>query len=169
MITQLHDCILERERKSAEGTGSLDWRPDPPKEGGGSIHGQTNPTHRILVADDEPEIRQLNAAVLIDAGYIVNAVEDGLLAWEALRHDHYNLLITDNEMPCMSGLRLLEKLHRNRICVPVIMATGTMPPAEFILQPWFSDITVLLKPYPLSELLAAVKMALKLPLSGPVV
>jgi CheY-like chemotaxis protein len=120
------------------------------------------------VADDEPEIRKLNTAVLIDAGYIVNAAEDGLMAWEAIQHNYYDLLITDNEMPWMTGIKLLEKLYRNHINLPVIMATGTMPQAEFSLQPWFSDITVLLKPYPLNQLLAAVKMALKIPLSDPV-
>jgi hypothetical protein len=41
------------------------------------------------------------------------------------------------------------------------LATGTMPPEEFSRQPWFSGITLLLKPYRLIELLAAAKIALK--------
>jgi DNA-binding NtrC family response regulator len=169
MITLSHDFIPQRESKPSEGCHAFGWGMNLRMEARGSIHRKTSPVPHILVADDEPEIRKLNAVILMDAGYVVNTVEDGLLAWEALQQRHYDLLITDNEMPRMSGLKLVEKLSRNRICLPTIMATGTPLAVEFILQPWFSNITVLLKPYPLNELLAAIKLALKMALGDPVV
>jgi CheY-like chemotaxis protein len=101
------------------------------------------------VVEDEPDIRKLNAETLIDLGYVVDTVEDGITAWEALQHNSYDLLVIDNEMPRLSGAGLLEKLHHDRKFLPVIMATGTMPPAIVTHQPWFPLVTTLLKPYTL--------------------
>src|ERR1017187_5344654 len=65
------------------------------------------PTHRILVVDDEPDIRRLNAEVLKSSGYEVDTAEDGKAGWQALQAvshapDSYDLLITDHNMPGLS-------------------------------------------------------------------
>jgi len=120
-----------------------------------------NSLHRILVADDEPLMRQLNTEALTDSGYQVDEVEDGAVAWETLQLKRYHLLITDNQMPKMSGVDLLKKLHAARMGVPVIMATGTLPREEFTRSPWIQPVAVLLKPYTLTELLGAVKKVMQ--------
>ncbi|MEI9866490.1 MAG: response regulator [Limisphaerales bacterium] len=119
--------------------------------------------YRILVVDDEPDIRKLNYEVLSDSGYLVDAVEDGAEAWEALHTNNYDLLITDNDMPRMTGVELLEKLYSDRKFLPVIMATGTLPPDELNHQPWFAVVTTLLKPYTLAELVNTARNALRPP------
>lgn len=58
---------------------------------------------RILVADDDEAIRYLISTVLADAGFDVNAASDGQQAWEALLHEHYDLLVTDSHMPRLTG------------------------------------------------------------------
>ena len=116
---------------------------------------------RILVVDDEPDICRLNAETLVDLGYVVDTAEDGVMAWEAMQHNSYDLLVTDNEMPRLSGTGLMEKLHHDRIFLPVIMATGTKPSAKTTGQPWFPLVTTLLKPYTLAELTASVKDTLR--------
>jgi two-component system, cell cycle response regulator CpdR len=131
-------------------------------EENGLIHGDQ--PFRILLADDEPAIRRLNSDLLIEAGYEIDAVENGVMAWDTLKRNHYDLLITDNLMPNMSGVELLEKLHACRRFLPAIMATGTMPDEEVKCQPWFRITTVLLKPYALQELLGAVRNSLRSPL-----
>jgi DNA-binding response OmpR family regulator len=65
---------------------------------------QTNPPNRILVVDDDVDLRKLNTQVLVLSGYQVNAAEDGEAAWEYLQANSYDLLITDNRMPRLSGL-----------------------------------------------------------------
>jgi len=45
----------------------------------------TKPPHRILVVEDDTDIRQLNTEVIIGAGYQVDAAEDGAVAWDALQ------------------------------------------------------------------------------------
>ena len=132
---------------------------------GVTIQQRINHRYRILVVDDEPDIRKLNSEVLTEFGYMVDAAEDGEKAWEAIHHKHYDLLITDNDMPRMTGVELLEKLHSDRKFLPVIMATGTPPSEELNYQPWFSVVTTLLKPYTLAELVNTVRTTLRSPFS----
>jgi DNA-binding response OmpR family regulator len=113
---------------------------------------QTSPPHRILVVDDEPDLRRLNAEVLKDSGYHVDTAEDGIAGWKALRAvrhapESYALLITDHDMPGLSGLALVKKLRAARIALPVIMATGTLPKEDlFTRYPWLQPAAALVKP-----------------------
>jgi CheY-like chemotaxis protein len=116
---------------------------------------------QILVVEDDHCIRQLNSEVLLNAGYLVDAAEDGAVAWDILQLKGYDLLITDNEMPKVSGIELLKMLHGARLDLPVIMATGTPPTAEFTRHPGLQPAVTLLKPYTFSELLSAVEEALR--------
>ncbi len=50
-------------------------------------------------------------------------------------------------MPKVTGVELLQKLHDARLALPVIMATGTIPEAEFARYPWLRPNATLLKPY----------------------
>jgi len=116
---------------------------------------------RILVAEDNDEIRWLNTEVLSDNGYHVDAAADGAVAWSILQRKSYHLLITDNVMPKMSGVDLLRKLHAVDKTVPVIMATGQLPHVEFSLHPWIRPIATLLKPYTPEEMLRTVEHVLR--------
>jgi len=120
-------------------------------------------SNRALVVDDVPEICRLNSEFLMDLDFDVDVAKDGMIAWELLERNEYDLIITDNCMPRMSGVELLKKLHASRKFVPVIMAIGTMPGEEVTLQPWFQIVTTLIKPYTLEELLAAVKRSVRKP------
>ncbi len=122
---------------------------------------QPNPRQRILVVEDDSMIRQLNTAALIESGYHVDTAEDGAAAWDALQRNSYDLLITDNGMPKVSGIELLKKLHAAKMALPVIMATGSLPQEEFTHSPWLHPAATLLKPYTLAELLRTVKEVLQ--------
>ncbi|HSY18149.1 MAG TPA: response regulator [Candidatus Acidoferrales bacterium] len=122
---------------------------------------ETIPQPRILVAEDSPDIRRLNTEALTAAGYIVDAAEDGAAAWGLVQLHEYDLLVTDNEMPKVSGLGLLQLLHDARVPLPVIMVTGTSPQEQLERQPWLQIEVLLLKPYTFDELLNAVKNVLR--------
>ncbi len=122
---------------------------------------RTDPPQRILVVDDEPAIRRLHTDVLVDSGYEVVTAGDGAAAWEVLQLDSFHLLIVDNEMPNLSGIDLLKKLHAANIVVPVIMATGTLPQEELIRHPWLPIEAMLLKPYTVEQFLTAVSNVLR--------
>ncbi|MEO6035267.1 MAG: response regulator [Verrucomicrobiota bacterium] len=116
---------------------------------------------RILVVDDDISIRHASAMMLARFGFEVDVAEDGDDAWEILQQGGYDLLITDNNMPRMSGLDLLKKLHAARMDLPFIMATGAVPLEEFIRYPWIVPAATLLKPYSISELFETVEKILQ--------
>jgi DNA-binding response OmpR family regulator len=119
------------------------------------------PHHRILVVEDDKDIRQLNTEVLSQCGYQVDAVKDGAVAWNTLRLKGYDLLVTDNEMPKVTGVDLLKKLHAAHLAVPVIMATEILPLEEFIRHPWLQPVAMLIKPYTIDELVGTVHEVLR--------
>jgi DNA-binding response OmpR family regulator len=121
---------------------------------------QPNARLRVLVVDDEPLICRLNADILQGAGYEVDIAEDGSAAWHALQRHDYDLLVTDNQMPKVSGVELVLRMHEAKMELPVIMATGTLPDEEFAWQLWPKPFVMLLKPYGLPELLETVKWIL---------
>lgn len=122
---------------------------------------ELNGCQRILVVDDEPDIRQLNSELLVRSGFQVDAAEDGAAGWEALQLRNYDLLVTDHNMPRMSGLGLIRKLRAARMAVPVIMATTVLPTWDFALHPELHPTATLLKPYTSGELLVTVKKVLR--------
>jgi DNA-binding response OmpR family regulator len=121
---------------------------------------ETNRRQRILVVDDDAAIRGLNTEVLTYSGYNVDAVADGVAAWETLQLNNYDLMVTDNVMPRMSGVELIRRLQAARMPLPVIMATGAVPDDEFIRYELLQPAMTLIKPYSFDELLEAVKAVL---------
>lgn len=122
---------------------------------------QAHPSHRILVAEDDTGIRELNAEVLARAGFAVKAVKDGLAAWEALHATNYHLLITDHDMPRLSGLGLVKRLRSARMALPVILASGTWPMPG---PQWAQELqlaAILPKPFSPDQLLGTVKEVLR--------
>jgi DNA-binding response OmpR family regulator len=127
---------------------------------GAPLESKPNQPQRILVVEDDVVTLRINIKVLTKSGYEVDGAEDGAVAWDALQLNGYDLLVTDNEMPNVSGVDLLKKLHAARMALPVIMVSGTMPTAELERQPWLQLEATLHKPYIASELLATVKNVL---------
>jgi len=124
------------------------------------IRDQTNPPYRILVVDDDVDTRQLSIDVLASSGYDAEAAKDGVAGWEALQTYDYDLVITDNKMPRMTGVEMIEKLRYARMAVPVIMATGNLPVFEFARKPWLKPDAALQRPFSNGDLLEAVKKIL---------
>ena len=122
---------------------------------------EANPHRRILVVDDDRLVRRHIAEMLIHSGYHVDAAEDGAVAWDMLQLHRYDLLVTDNQMPKVSGVELLKKLHSVRMTLPVIMATGSLPEVEFTRYPWLQPAATLLKPFTGDELLRTVEKVLR--------
>ena len=115
---------------------------------------------RILVVDDDISIRRLSTEMLIRSGYQVDAAADGAAGWKALQGKSYDLVITDNFMPKVTGVEMVKKLHAAGMKLPVIMATAMLPQEEFISHPWLQAVTTLLKPFRANDLLSAVKKIL---------
>jgi len=118
------------------------------------------PSRRILVVDDDRASRQLKIDLLTSSGYEVEAAKDGVAGWEALRTYDYDLVITDNHMPRMTGLEMIENVHLSHMTIPVIMATGNLPTDEFARKPWLKPKATLQKPFTNSVLLDTINTIL---------
>ena len=114
---------------------------------------------RILVVEDDDAIRRLNVEVLFQSGYQVDAAPDGAAGWEALQLNEYDLVVTDNNMPKVTGLDLIKRLHDFNPHVPAIMATGNPPNLDFAKE-YEIKPEILFKPYTTENLLKAVKKVL---------
>ncbi|MGQ9650119.1 MAG: response regulator transcription factor [Phycisphaerae bacterium] len=81
---------------------------------------------RILIADDETHILNVLSIKLQNAGFAVIPAEDGLSAWELALSDPPDLIITDYQMPGLSGVELCARLcnHPATAEIPVIMLTA---------------------------------------------
>jgi CheY-like chemotaxis protein len=75
---------------------------------------ENRPT-RVLCVDDEATILRLLSLLLNQRGYQVEAAANGATAWEMVARDpgRFDVVITDNQMPGMSGVELVQKLRAN--------------------------------------------------------
>ncbi len=79
---------------------------------------------KILIAEDDRELRQLFSHVLIKNGYNVKGVSNGKEALEALDREYYDLIISDIMMPVMDGYEFVRLLRDTGSTTPVMMITA---------------------------------------------
>lgn len=79
---------------------------------------------KILIAEDDRELRQLFEHVLVKNGYSVRGVSDGQEALDAMDEDYFNLIISDIMMPVMDGYTLVRSLREAGDTTPVLMITA---------------------------------------------
>jgi len=117
--------------------------------------------HGILIADDEPGVRESLAEVLRDAGHTVRTAADGSEAVAALDEEDFALVLTDLRMPGADGLAVLEKARAvsPQTVVIVMTAHASIETAVEALRAGAADY--LLKPVLFDDLLAKVERALE--------
>lgn len=79
---------------------------------------------KILIAEDDKELRQLFSHVLMKNGYTVKGVSNGREALEAIDNDYYDLIMSDIMMPVMDGYEFVSQLRSSGNTTPVIMITA---------------------------------------------
>jgi CheY-like chemotaxis protein len=107
---------------------------------------------RVLVVDDDTVLCRIIARTLLGSGYQVHTAGDGAAAWEALQTGSYDLLLTDHNMPKVTGVELTQMLWSARMTLPVLEQ-----------HPWLKFSAILAKPFSTEALLATVKAALCAP------
>ena len=79
---------------------------------------------KILIAEDDRELRQLFQHVLTKNGYAVTGVSNGEEAMDAIDAGYYDLIISDIMMPKMDGYQLVRALREAGLTIPVMMITA---------------------------------------------
>ncbi|HEY3377094.1 MAG TPA: response regulator [Armatimonadota bacterium] len=117
-------------------------------------------THRILVVDDEQDIRQLVALIVEAAGYDVVQASNGVEGLKALEHNSFDLVILDIMMPEMDGWEVCRNIKNRPQTkdLPVLILTVRSQPLDKVigLEVVHAD-DYLTKPFERRELLDAVE------------
>ena len=116
-------------------------------------------TH-VLVADDDPGLREVLSGALGRAGHEVATARDGREALQVFAEQPFDLVVTDVAMPAVDGHELVREL-RSRSTVPILVLTvrGEEPEKVRLLDAGADDYVV--KPFGISELLARVRVLLR--------
>jgi len=122
---------------------------------------------RILVIDDDPEMRAALHDTLMAAGHTVLLAEDGRVGMNLQARSPADLVVTDIYMPDKEGLEVIRTLRRHRPRVPIIAISGRpdLMSALFLAER-MGAVRTLEKPFQPSEFLAAVEEALQGTSSG---
>ena len=118
---------------------------------------------RILVVDDDPDVRGFLAEALGDLGHRVEAAESGAAALAAFARAAPDLMLIDFAMPGMNGAELAREVRARRPGQPMLFVTGYAESDQ--LEGALADVPVLRKPFGVAEL--AVIVRAHLPESGP--
>jgi CheY-like chemotaxis protein len=120
-------------------------------------------TAKILVCEDNSALSGVICFNLVRAGFQVTTVANGRLALETLQKESFDLVLSDQQMPMMTGIQLCESIrqlpaHRR---TPFILLTAKCMEIDFVkLQQSLGISAALPKPFSPSELVACIEEAL---------
>ena len=113
LIIDVDDLMAYAEKSSSRGSGS-----------GESRAADTSASRRrILVVDDSATVRQTQRKILEGAGYAVDTAVDGMDGWNTFRLSDYDMVVSDVDMPRMTGFELVEKIRSVNGTIPVVIVS----------------------------------------------
>ncbi len=138
-----------------------DTIPGPAAGGHGPARMGASASGKVLVVDDQKNMRATTAIVLRQAGHAVEEAEDGAAAVERLQQETFDVVLTDLRMPSVDGMEVLRAAQRlaPEIQVIVMTAYGTIESAVGAIREGAYDF--LAKPFKEDELLLRVSKALE--------
>ncbi|NJO81727.1 MAG: response regulator [Blastochloris sp.] len=122
---------------------------------------------RVLIIDDEPQIRRFLATTLEVNGYLVAAAEDGRSALEMVTTWRPDLLLLDLGLPELDGLEVIRRL-RAWSALPVIVLSARAREADKVAALNMGADDYLTKPFGIAELLARIQVALRHAARAPI-
>jgi len=117
----------------------------------------TEPLARILIADDEADIRALLQRYLGDQGYAVRTVESAAPLDKLLARERFDVLVLDVMMPGEDGLAACRRLRAQGETIPIVMLTARGDPLDRIIGLEMGADDYLPKPFNPRELLARIQ------------
>ncbi|APT31090.1 limited host range VirA protein [Methylobacterium phyllosphaerae] len=111
---------------------------------------------RVLIVDDDPQVRHVTASFLTGFGHSTTEAGDGEAALRLLQGDRYDIVVADLAMPGMSGIELAAEIRDRDPHMPVLILTGH---ADAMQIP--EDLPVLAKPFRSADLAARVATLLE--------
>ena len=121
------------------------------------------PKARIIIIDDDEDIRDVLKLALTEEGYEVLEAENGLVGFELIKNKNPNLVIVDYKMPKMTGPELCAVVKKDILMshLPIIMLTGKGDVLDKVSGINAGADDYIVKPFEPQELLARIKMTLR--------
>jgi two-component system, sensor histidine kinase and response regulator len=118
---------------------------------------------KILIVDDEADLRNAVDAMLSLKGHVVIHAEDGVQALESIKKDSPDVVICDIEMPKLKGFDVLSELRENPAIseIPIIFLTGKTDISYLVKAMQLNVNDFLTKPFTEEDLLGAIDVQLK--------
>ena len=113
---------------------------------------------RLLVVDDDDDVRAFLVGALEEFGYAVSAVADGPSALHALRDQDFDLILIDFALPRMTGAELAERIRERTPQQKLLFISGYA--GTTALARAAGDVAIISKPVAVNDLIAAVGAAL---------
>lgn len=111
---------------------------------------------KVLVVDDEKGIRFLLSEVLSNRGFEVSLAEDGQESLEKLEENHFDLVITDINMPRLDGVSMLKRMRKTGREEKIIIMTGNPSDQRLLDEDMPQVVTHLHKPFGIEKFLDVV-------------
>lgn len=115
---------------------------------------------RVLVVEDDPDLRRSLAATLREENYAVDAASDGTEGFERARDNDYDLIVLDVMLPGLSGWEFLQKLRPTKT-TPVLMLTARDAVQDRVKGLNQGADDYLTKPFDIEELLARIRALIR--------
>lgn len=117
---------------------------------------------KLLIVDDNPELRDALKNILEDEGYDVDLAEDGDVALEKTRNSEYDVICMDMVMPKKSGLETIKEIRKFNKIVSIFILTAFDVFDEVEPEADKEDIYfIMTKPFRNAELLNVIKKGVK--------
>ena len=116
---------------------------------------------KILIAEDDRELRRMFAHVLIKNGYSVKEVSNGKEALDAIDRDYFDLVISDIMMPTVDGYELVRTLRESGNTTPVMMITAKDAFDDMRLGFLSGSDDYMIKPININEMVLRVQSLLR--------
>jgi DNA-binding NtrC family response regulator len=116
---------------------------------------------RILFVASGGAFRDVNAATLREAGYLTESSSGAEEAWNTMRQRGYELLVVEQKLPGISGLRLVLRMSRAHLTIPVVLITESPQLFERRSHHLLRLVAVLPKPFGADQLVEIVVTTLR--------
>ena len=114
---------------------------------------------RILIADDDKNLKKVLTDALVDSGFEVSETDSGSNAMGLLEKDEYDILLLDLHMPKAGGIDSLKKIKAANIPIEVIILTGNATVSTAVETMKLGAYDYLTKPFKIEELKAVIEKA----------
>src|SRR5512146_1757724 len=157
----MHTGELLPLQASRDRAAPSDFRSRPKAREGKQPQGNQTPMAKILIIEDEPQMRRGVQDNLEFEGYEVDVADDGKSGLQKILEHSYDLVLLDVMLPQVSGFDVCRKAREKGIATPIIMLTAKGEEIDKVLGLELGADDYITKPFGLRELLARTKAVLR--------